>query len=60
MCESFIGQLPPPLNLSPPSIETACGCLDALALLLGCESSRRLALAARNPPLVVTLVAGEC
>lgn len=60
MCESFIGQQSQPLNLSPPAIETACGCLDALALLLGCDPSRRFALASRNPPLVVTLVAGEC
>ena len=59
MSESFVGQLPPPLRLSPPAIETACGCLDAMTLLLGGNSSRRSALSSRNPPLVVTLVAGE-
>jgi hypothetical protein len=59
MSESFVGQLPSSLRLSPPAIETASGCLDAMALLLGNESSRCFALASRNPPLVATLVAGE-
>lgn len=59
MCESFVGQRPPPLHLSPPAIETACGCLDSLALLLRSDSCRRLTLASKNPSLVVVLVAGE-
>ena len=59
MSESFVGQPPSSLRLSPPAIETASGCLDAMALLRGNESSRCFALASRNPPLVATLVAGE-
>jgi hypothetical protein len=59
MCESFVSQPQEILQLSPPSIEIACGCLDSLAVLLGNDSSRQFALASRNPPLIATLVAGE-